>query len=393
MILADPLAAASLGGGGESATYRSHRRSWLLLNVVLYVVSFAIALVLASGLVLAATNSSPTDVLAALLEGSFGTAEAVGVTLEQTTPILIVAVGVVIANRAGAFTIGPEGQFLVGGSAAALWAFKVGGPPGVALPLCLVGAALGGGIWAGIAALLRHWRSVDVIISTLLLNFIAIEVVSFMLNKTWLLQEDLEATVDPQQSARLAPAFQLPRLGNRPGFSVTVGLVLGVAVLAVLVFALSRTRWGLRLRMLGLNPDAARAAGVSVAAVGGGALVLSGALAGLAGGVWFTGIGHRVTPGFSANYGYEGLLVALTGRQSAVAVLPIAVFFGMLRSGGGYLAATGVPRYLVDVVQALIVLAALMPPAVLHVWERSRALRMAKRAAQNGPHRAEEGAV
>lgn len=352
------------------------------INAALYVIAFAAALLLVSILILVTTTTSPWDVIDAFYQGSVSNWGAIGLTLEQATPILIVALGVVIANRAGTFTIGPQGQFLIGGLVAGFVMFKTGLPTGVALPLCLVGAAVGGGIWAGIAALLRYTRGVDVIISTLLLNFVAFEVVDFCLNKLFLLQENVPTNPKPSQSPRLDPSQQLPHLGSLPGFSVTGGVLIAIALVVIVAFVLVRTKLGFRIRMLGLNPTAAQAAGVSMALFGGGALILSGTFAGLAGGVWFTGIGIRLTPGFEGGLGGEGLLVALIARRSVIATVPIAIFFGMLHSGGGYLAATGVPSNIVDIIQGLVVLAAIMPPVALHVWESRRSLRIAKRSAK-----------
>jgi simple sugar transport system permease protein len=116
--------------------------------------------------------------------------------------------------------------------------------------------------------------------------------------------------------------------------------------------------------------------------LGGGALMLSGAFAGLAGGTMFTGTAFRIQPGFSDQVGYNGLLVALIARRNPLVVVPVAFFMGALRAGGGFLAATGVPRYLVDVVQALLVLASLLPPVIQRVLERRRALQVARREAR-----------
>src|SRR3546814_19294051 len=111
-----------------------------------------------------------------------------------------------------------------------------------------------------------------------------------------------------------------------------------------------------------------------MAAVGGGALVMSGAFAGLAGGVVFAGTAFRIQPGYSANIGNDGLLCPLIARRNVAATLPVAFFFGAMRAGGGFLAATAVPRSLVDVVQPLLVLAALLPPPVLFLWDRRQVL-------------------
>jgi simple sugar transport system permease protein len=355
----------------------------VLANVVLYVVAIVLALAIASALVVLTTDASPFEVIKALYRGSFSTAAALGFTLEQATPILIVALGSVIASRSGLFNIGPEGQFMVGGVAGALIAFKLGGPPQVVVPLTLLAAALGGACWAGIAATLRAWRNVDVIVTTLLLNFVAIQVVSYAVNRHWLLQERTGGRIDPPQSPRLEADYRLPKFGSALGFETTSGIVLALLLTCAVAYALTQTRWGFRLRMLGMNPVAARAAGVNLVVLGGGALVLSGAFAGLSGGVFFAGTGYRISPDV-LSFGYQGLLVALISRGNVFATVPLALAFGALRSGGGFLGATGVPRHMVDVVQALVVLAALMPPAILYVFARRRELRVAREAAQLG---------
>lgn len=365
-----------------TADHSGVRAQRIALNVVLYVVALGAALALASVLIVIATDAAPWDVFYAMFEGSLSRPSAIGLTLDRAMPILIVALGGIIASRAAMINIGLEGQLVVGGMFGAVVALKLGVPAGPNLPLTLVASAIGGGLWAGIASLLRFWRGVDVVISTLLLNFVAIEVLSFTLNKSWLLQETRDNIQKLPQSDRLEGALQITRIGEQPGFSVSSGIFLAVILAGVVTFALARTRWGFRLKMLGLNPHAARVAGVSMAAVGGGALVLSGALAGLAGGVMFAGSAFRVQPGFSNNVGNDGLLVALIARRNVAAALPVAFFFGAMRAGGGFLASTGVPRYLVDVVQPMLVVAALLPPAVLFVWDRRQALRVARHEAE-----------
>jgi len=364
------------------APMMGRRAQSLALNVVLYAVAIAGALAVAALLIVIATDASPGSVYRAMYDGSLGSGAAVGLSIDKATPILIVALGVVIASRAGIINIGPEGQLIMGGLLGTWVALKVPGPGPLVIVFALVGAAAGGALWAGIAAVLRFSRGVDVVISTLLLNFIAAEAVSFAVNRSYLLRE---TTANPQslpQSDRVPPDTHLPRLGEFPGFNVSTGMFIALAMLVVVAVALRRTRWGFRMRMLGLNPRAARRVGVSVIALGSGALLLSGALAGLAGGVMLTGTVFRMQPGFSSSVGFDGLLVALIARGNAVWTIPVAFFFGALRAGGGLLAATGVPRFLVNVVQALLVLAALFPPVFIELRERRRQLARARAAAR-----------
>lgn len=366
------------------------RANRVLVNLALYVVCLIIALLLASLLVVIATDASPIDVFKAMYEGSLSRPNALAETIDRAMPILIVALGGVIASRAAMINIGLEGQVAVGGAFGAVVALKLGLPAELSVPGMLIASAIGGGLFAGIASLLRFWRGVDVVISTLLLNFVAVQVISYAINEPWLLQETTNNRQALPRSDRLDESMQLTRLGEQTGFNLSTGVFLALIIAGLLVFTLGWTKWGFRLRMLGLNPNAAQAAGVSMAAVGGTALVLSGALAGLAGGVMFGASAFRIQPGFSANIGNDGLLVALISRRNPLATIPIAFCFGAMRAGGGFLASTGVPRYLVDVVQPLLVLAALLPPALLFLWDRRRSLRTAQREAAGSTGPADE---
>ena len=152
-----------------------------------------------------------------------------------------------------------------------------------------------------------------------------------------------------------------------------IALVLAVAA-AVLI---NRSTWGFKLRLVGFNPRTAQRAGVSAVVVGCLALAIGGGLAGLAGGLMLTGgvANYRYTPGFANNVGWEGLLVALVARNRPLVAIPVALVFGALRTGAGFLASTGVEREIVDVVRGLLVLALLVPPALLAVRARRRAAR------------------
>jgi general nucleoside transport system permease protein len=353
------------------------------LNVVLYAVAIVGALALSAVLIVVATDSSPGSVFRAMYDGSLGNWAALGLSIDEATPILIVALGAVIASRGGIINIGPEGQLTVGALFGTWVALKVAGPGPLIIVIALAAAAIGGALWAGIAALCRYTRGVDVVITTLLLNFVAAEAVSFAVNRDYLLRESTENPQSLPQSDRVPSDTHLPRLGEFPGFNVSTGVFVALAALVIVTVALRRTRWGFRMRMLGLNPIAARRAGVSVVALGTGALLLSGGFAGLAGGVMLTGTVFRMQPGFSSNVGYNGLLVALIARGNPIWAVPVAFFFGALNAGGGVLASTGVPRYLVDVVQALLVLAALFPPVFIELRERRRQIKRARAAARD----------
>ena len=340
-----------------------------LVLVGLYVLSVVIALVLSAGLI-AITGGPWRSVMTALLDGSFRRAGRWGDTLSETAPLLIVALGAIVSTRAGLVNIGQEGQVMVGAAFATFVATRDVGP--LALVAALAAGIIGGALWAGLAALLKYWRKVPEVISTLLLVFIASQGTGYLLTRTFLLLDD-----DPnkpnrvQTSAQLDPATRIGHVrvfGNEFPWSVPAAVLLAIVVGVVL----SRTVWGFRLTVLGRNARTAQRIGVPVIVGGATALAVSGAFAGLAGAAMLAGgtANYRFTPGFSNNVGWEGLLVALVARNRPMVCIPVALVFGALRTGSGFLAATGVERSIVDVVRSLLVLALLVPPAVAAVQRR-----------------------
>lgn len=331
--------------------------------VVAYIVSIAVALGLCAILVVA-TGGSASEVLTAMLDGAIRSPGAWGLTITTATPLLVVAIGTIVQGKAGMSNIGQEGQVLMGAAATAFVASRMVAPGAVVITVSLLAGVLVAGLWTLIPAVLRFTRKVPEVISTLLMLFIAVQATQYALTKKWLLSShSTDSRVnngEPLKRNARMPAFEI--FGNR----ISWGAVIGIALTIVLAFVLSRTTTGFRIRMLGLNERAARRAGVSAAVIGGGALVLSGMTAGLAGSLWLTsGVpSDRFTAGISSNLGWQGLLVALLARQRAALAIPMAFVFAALRTGSGFLAATGVDRQIADVVQAMLVLALLIPPAL-----------------------------
>lgn len=367
MTSSDTASSGTSPAGTASAGNSSARRTTKLVG--LYVVAVVVALALSAGLI-AITGGPWRKVFTALIDGSVRNPGRWGDTLAEAAPLLIVALGAIIATRAGLVNIGQEGQLAVGAAAAAFVATSGSGP--LVLILGLGAGVVGGAVWAGIAALLKYWRGVPEVISTLLLVFIASQGTGYLLTRTFLLLDD-----DPNKPNRVQTSAQVDAstrigkihlFGNEFPWTVPVAVALAIVV-AVL---LSRSVWGFRLTVLGSNARTAQRIGVPVVIAGASALAVSGAFSGLAGAAMLPAgsANYRYTPGFANNIGWEGLLVALVARNRPLACIPVAMVFAMLRTGSGFLAATGVERSIVDVVRSLLVLALLVPPAVAAIQRR-----------------------
>lgn len=350
----------------------SKQLEWLAL----YVGSIALALI-GSTILIELTGGGTFDVFNALIEGSLTGNSRWGLTLGAAAPMLLVALGTIISARAGLVNIGQEGQLLIGAAFAVYFGFRIGGPGPFNLVVLMVFGAIGGAVWAGIAGLLRFRRGVPEVLSTLLLVTIASQLVAYALGREWLLLASDSVGARNNVSEQLAEDNRLPNLsifGNEVPFAA----FLSVALAGVVAFALARTVWGFRLRMLGRNPRAARRAGVSDTSFGLRAMLISGAFAGLAGAVMFAGGGFQFSnfkfvPGFSGNIGWTGLLVALVARERALPAILVAFVFAGLRTGSSFVGSTGVEARVTDVVEGLLVLALLLPPAVMFIRDRRRA--------------------
>lgn len=332
-----------------------------------------------SGALIAATGLSPRAALHALIEGSLASQASLTNTLLYAAPLLLVAAGACVSTRAGVFNIGQEGQVLMGAFGGAWFGLRLAiRGPGL-LVMVIIGGALGGGLWAWLSALMYRYRGVNIVVSTLLMTFLAQQLVSFAIGTPWFLQQSStgSAYVNPQSNP--LPASGLMGSLGLSNLQINLGLVIALAVTLLIAVALTRTRWGFRIRMMGLNPAVARHAGVRVAALSGAALVISGAAAGLAGAVLLASpVGtNRLDPAMSVNIGWDGLLVALVARNRPVLCVPVSFLFGVLRAGGDFLSTTGVPYYLADIVKSLLVLAFVVPSVASGIAVRRRQERLA----------------
>lgn len=301
------------------------------------------------------------DALVALWDGAFGSWYSVlSATMVRATPLLLVGLAVALAFRAGVLNVGAEGQLLVGASAAAAASFALSSwPRPVAILLMATAGALAGAGWAGIAAWLRRRFAVLEVISTLMLNFIAAAIVS------WLVRGPLqEPTGVYSQSANIPESARWPLLIS--GHRLHLGFLLGLLAAFAAWWVLTRTALGFRIRLVGASPRAAASAGgVNVGGTVTGVFLVSGALAGLAGASEIGGVTWSLYEGLSPGYGYSAIAVALLARLDPRGVILTALLLGALDAGAAAMQRSAqVPAVLGQVIVASLVLGVLCVQAL-----------------------------
>lgn len=301
---------------------------------------------------------NPLTAYGSLINGALGRTSGITQTLTKAIPLLLVGLGICIAFRGGVINIGGEGQIIVGALAATALSLSMPEQPRwFLLPLTLGAGALAGGIWGGIAGVLKARLGVNEILSTVMLNTIALQLMNFLLRDPQLLLDPAQvaAGTNIPQSAALPEQVWLVRLVPRT--LLHTGIIYAV-ILAVLVYLLLwRTTIGYRIRAVGLNMAASRYAGIPVRSYLALSMILSGAFAGLAGAVEVTGVHHRMIEGLSGGYGFSGIVAALFGKLHPLGTIPASFFFGALLEGANRMQRTiQVPAALVIALQGLVVL-------------------------------------
>lgn len=333
-------------------------------------------------------DTNPIEAYKAMIFGAFGTKNGLADTLVKATPLLLVALGIVIAFRANVINIGAEGQLIMGALFTTYLAVTLGDtlPGWVVILIGLLGGTVMGGLWAAIPGYLKARLGVNEILTTIMMNQIAIQIGFFLLRGPMIDPAEIEAGTNIPHSARLPRPTDLPRftdIAKMLGFTETAkeqdftgfwseiyGLlveptrlhsgILIASFIAVLVYIfLWRTTIGYRIRAVGLNPSAARYAGINVKRYIVLSMTLSGAFAGLAGAVEILGLHHRMFEplAVSAGYGFTGIVVALFGKLHPIGAIPSAILFGGLLVGGDKMQrAMQIPQVFVIALLGLVII-------------------------------------
>ncbi len=285
-------------------------------------------------------------------------------TLTMATPLIFAGLGLGIGFRAGLFNIGAQGQIIIGAMLGGYIGFAWHLPVGLHLLLALLGCIIGGALWGFIPGLLKARTGAHEVITTIMLNYVALNLVRFALSKDAF---QIPGTDNPK-SPQIDPSAQYPALFNwLPGanFRLHLGFVLALLAAWGVWWLMERSTWGFQFRAVGANPNAAKTAGMSVSRAYILVMMIAGALAGLAGSAQILGTERALTEGVAASFGFDAITVALLGRSRPVGTVLAAVLFGALRAAGPNLQVNaGLPSDIVLIIQALIVLFIAAPPLV-----------------------------
>jgi simple sugar transport system permease protein len=326
----------------ESTDKKFDVGSWLIPVIAVFIALFI------GGILIKLQGLDPVVAYKSLFKTAFGSIEGIGATLGKSTPLVLSGLAVAVGLRAGLFNIGAQGQLLSGSLAAAWAGVTFDGLPGyIHIPVALIIGAFFGSLVAAISGLLKAYRGVHEVITTIMLNSIVMAVADYLASGK--LREPGQFLT---RTSEIAESARLPIIGNLPsGFFIAV--ILGVFIWWVL----GRTTSGFRIETVGRNRHAAWYSGISVKRTVVSAMVVSGAIAGLGGAIETLGITYRYAPAFNLGLGFDGITIALLGRVHPIGIIPGAILIGGMRAGAANMQFdAGVAPEIVDLLMALILL-------------------------------------
>lgn len=318
-----------------------------IIDIIVPIIAVIMALVVGSIFIAISGRGVITSYMA-LLYGAFGSKASIAETLVKTIPLIFCGLSVAFAFRCGVFNIGAEGQLLIGAVAASYVGYAFTLPSFIHLPLCFLAAIIAGGLWGGLAGYLKARFGAHEVITTIMLNFVALKFTEFLVNGP---MRDPEG-VSPKTPHVHATA-ELLRLIVRLNVSIFIALIVAV----VIYYLLNRTTVGYEVRAVGYNPLAAEYGGINVAKNVVLAMFISGSLAGIAGCCEVLGVFRYFTPDISADYGFQGIAVALLAQNNPLAVILSALLFGSLSSGATKMMVLArTPKQIASIIQGLVIM-------------------------------------
>ncbi|MTI81791.1 MAG: ABC transporter permease [Firmicutes bacterium] len=328
---------------------RLEKRTSASTTVNLMIPTISVILALAIGaLFLLGAGHNPVQAYSAMFNGGFGSVYGLTETIVKGIPLMLCALGISLAFRMHLWNIGAEGQLYMGTFGATWVALSFPDSPAIfVLPAMVLMGMLCGGIWAMLPAVPRAYLGVNEIITTLMLNYVAILWVDYLVMGPW---KDPDGFNFPL-TAQFSDAATLPTFGDT---RIHAGLLFAIAIAIIIYFAMKRTRWGYEVRVIGRSQSAAKYAGMNIPKNIIIILVLSGAVSGLAGMAEVSGLMGRLQQGFSPGYGYTGIIIAWLAKLHPGAIIIVSILFGGLQAGGFSLQSSGVPAAMVSMLQGTI---------------------------------------
>ncbi len=361
----------------QTSSPRKLPRLRSLLRPLLTPTLAIVTALLVGAIIMLFSGDNPLEAYLGLLQGALGSPQGWAQTIRKATPLIFTGLSVAYAFKAGLFNIGASGQFLIGTVAAVAVGVNFDGLPFVIhMPLALLAGMLGGALWGAIPGLLKVWRGVHEVISTIMLNYIAALFTGWLVYAGGTQGQTPGPLSDPDAAARaisetkdVLVSARIPFIFAEP-YRVHWGVVIAVVTAAVIWWILRRSTIGFETRTVGLNPPAARYAGMKVGRTIVQTMMIAGLLAGMAGAVETLGLNHKFAPEFTGGAGFEGITVAMLGKTQPVGVVLSALLIGAMNAGAAKMQfESGVPAEIIQVVQALV-LAFVAAPEIIRLIYR-----------------------
>lgn len=315
-----------------------------------------LAAVLVGSIIMLLTGRNPLMIYSLLFQGAFGSEKAIFVSMQRATPLIFTAVASALAFRTGVFNVGVEGQFFIGAIAATFVGYSVSLPTALHLPLTLLAGFAGGALWAYFPTLMRQKLGVSEIVTTIMTNYIATFLISYLCNYPMRESPTTDQTPVVYPTAQLAQFVELSNGTVGKGTQAHVGFVIAIALVILMYIIFKYTKLGYEWRMVGLSFKFSEFGGIPLDKTFVGAMLVSGGIAGLGGAVEILGVWRRYKNLFAAGFGFKGNLAALLGGQSFIGSAVAAIFYGSMEAGALNLAwNAGIPRQLVDIIVGLII--------------------------------------
>jgi ABC-type uncharacterized transport system permease subunit len=331
-----------------------------LLDSILVPLLAIVTAVILGGLTIKVVGGDPIAAYKGLVQGAFGSPKALSETAVWATPYIFAGLAVAVAFKGGLFNIGAEGQLAFGAVTAALIGYALPGwlhtniPAYIHIPLAVGLGVLAGALWAAIPGALKAYTGGHEVINTIMMNYIALNITSYLLNGPMRDPDPLNLSA---RTPEIAASARIPPIFSNPILRIHWGFVLALLVAVLIWWLLWKTTLGFEIRTVGANPDAAKYAGINVKRTIIITMAISGALAGLAGAIEVTALNYRHELGFSVGYGFDAIAIALLGKTNPFGVILAAILFGAMRNGATRMQfLTQIPVDIISVIQALILL-------------------------------------